>query len=517
MSKIKKILAVLVAMVMVIAMVVPAFAEGIPQSTDTAFASVYNVESNATVKAYQITKGKYNSNGFVEYVKANDSLKISNVLAPTSDEVAQIANMIDKETLNLTSVTLNSANITVGEETVAAYGENLQVGYWVVIIRGTVNVYNPVLLGVYYSVSGSNNTMIGGCVDASTDWSLEGTDAYAKSSTPSLTKDADKETQNLGGIVNYTITTKVPDYSAEYDTATFEIHDDLTNLYLKTNTVKVYSAYTEEAQTEIGSDNYTITEKGDEEGNKVGFVVKFTPKWILANGRQDVIVKYSATLERNAMNEVSGDNAAYVKYTNKPGDTHESEKDIEKVYTFDIDGNVTGDILKKVKRGTTEGKTEALSGAIFTLYNDQKCTNKYTNKYFDGTTTSDSEGKLKIEGLAAGTYYLKETIAPKGYTINNTVYRIEVSANLEGEELKEWNIEIKPMVEDGTTADNKFSVDGGSAKPDEKNQTTEIMNTTISELPSTGGIGTTIFTVGGCLIMIAAAALFFINCRKASK
>ena len=40
------------------------------------------------------------------------------------------------------------------------------------------------------------------------------------------------------------------------------------------------------------------------------------------------------------------------------------------------------------------------------------------------------------------------------------------------------------------------------------------MNTELSSLPSTGGIGTTIFTIGGCAIMIAAASLFFVSRRK---
>ena len=46
---------------------------------------------------------------------------------------------------------------------------------------------------------------------------------------------------------------------------------------------------------------------------------------------------------------------------------------------------------------------------------------------------------------------------------------------------------------------------------------TTLANTKLSSLPSTGGIGTTIFTIGGCVIMIAAAGLFFASRRKESK
>ena len=47
--------------------------------------------------------------------------------------------------------------------------------------------------------------------------------------------------------------------------------------------------------------------------------------------------------------------------------------------------------------------------------------------------------------------------------------------------------------------------------------TKKIVNTKLASLPSTGGIGTTIFTIGGCVIMIAAAALFFVNRRKSEE
>ena len=55
---------------------------------------------------------------------------------------------------------------------------------------------------------------------------------------------------------------------------------------------------------------------------------------------------------------------------------------------------------------------------------------------------------------------------------------------------------------------NDFTVDGTGNK---------IPNTKLASLPSTGGIGTTIFTIGGCAIMIAAAALYFVNRRKSEE
>ena len=93
----------------------------------------------------------------------------------------------------------------------------------------------------------------------------------------------------------------------------------------------------------------------------------------------------------------------------------------------------------------------------------------------------DGNGVLNIIGLDEGNYYFQETKAPSGYSINT--------------ELKQ------AVVEDGVTDFVEV----------------EFLDTKLAELPSTGGIGTTIFTVGGCIIMIAAAGLFFASRRKSSK
>lgn len=122
-----------------------------------------------------------------------------------------------------------------------------------------------------------------------------------------------------------------------------------------------------------------------------------------------------------------------------------------------------------------------------------------------------------MKGLKAGTYYLKETSAPDGFTLNDTVYTIEINETLNDEgKLDSWSIIIKGATIENGSAESRFTVTSTGAK-----QTifapVSIVNTKISSLPSTGGIGTTIFTIGGCAIMIVAAGLFFATRRKTQK
>ncbi|MDR3894136.1 MAG: SpaA isopeptide-forming pilin-related protein, partial [Blautia sp.] len=100
--------------------------------------------------------------------------------------------------------------------------------------------------------------------------------------------------------------------------------------------------------------------------------------------------------------------------------------------------------------------------------------------------TTDVNGNIKVEGLYTGTYFFKEVKAPEGYSVNTTDVSVTLSQDGEAKEI------IK------TTPANMY-------------------DTKLSSLPSTGGIGTTIFTIGGCLIMIVAAGLFFASRRKSAK
>ena len=117
---------------------------------------------------------------------------------------------------------------------------------------------------------------------------------------------------------------------------------------------------------------------------------------------------------------------------------------------------------------------------------------KYVPADTEGAVTevvTDANGKVKVQGLDVGTYKFKEVTAPQGYSVNTT----DVSATLE-------------VAED----------DNGIAS-DVLTQTTSMNDTKLGSLPSTGGMGTYLFTIIGVVVMAGAAGAFFMSRRKGSE
>ena len=154
-----------------------------------------------------------------------------------------------------------------------------------------------------------------------------------------------------------------------------------------------------------------------------------------------------------------------------------------------------------------------LPGVEFTLYDE-------SNNVVAAKKTNAS-GIVLFDNLELGKEYtVKETKAPDGYTLNDTVYTIVIDATIDETtgKLTAWSISVNGATISGddhtvkstfTVTDDKPAI--GTVKK------VEIVNTKISNLPSTGGIGTTIFTIGGCVVMIAAAGLFFATRKKSAK
>lgn len=530
----KKISALVLAAIMVLSMCTAVFAEGTiltkPTPSDKASITVNNIEAGATVTAYRVVKPIYTNEGFEKYETVSE-VTIKDPVKPTVVEIVNIAKGIADGTITgLDSVTLN-LDAQTGSYTTDQAG----AGYWVVLVTGNVNkVYNPMLAGVYYSVegSGSSNELKNEAIDASQKWRLNSVTAHDKSVevdqtvNKKITKNTAEDVKGEKGddiaVDDYTefeVTATIPGYTAAYKQVTYKITDTLDETLTTENTkdhpVKVYVG-----ANEADSTRYSLTVNAHE------ITVDFDSAYAIANAGSIVKLTYAAKLTGTTKTNFNANvNKVKVTYSNDPTvgeDAKTPTKDTAYKYTyhytFELGGNVNGagsDVTTEftktgeevIENGPTEHKP--LPGAKFTL------TNSKTGKVYEATS-AENTGALNFKGLDAGTYTLKETKAPKGYSLNSTVYTviIETTYNNDGT-LKDYAVTIK----DGNTLLNKitYSNNGKEVKREKENTTVEIKNTKLSSLPSTGGMGTYLFTIVGVVLMTCAAGAFFVSRRKANK
>lgn len=554
--KIKKIMAMLLAMVMVLGMTVTASAaeadeadDGIVGTSDdkgTITVSGIDAEANnenLKVTAYPIVKATYdptkgNFTGYdVVYKGVQPAIDLEK-----QDESGNIE--ITQAHLNAVIGALDNPSekyeMTAGSQD--DYTATVPVGSYLVVVSGAeAKVYSPMVVSVNYVNQNGNNAIQGGTVTTIKD----GNAWVKETDQPNFTK-VEKDAAgnrvdetnygnsvNVGSKVEYTLTIDpVPYYGGSHPV--FNVVDTLdAGLTYDARSLKVQLVgSSEEDQAEdqakylVAGTDYKFTQDiANPQKLTVDFVVNNTYTLndeVTADTNCKIVITYTATLNGQASLAANitpyGENVntAVLNYTKDSKVSGDTVKDTieEKTYTysFDLDNFLT----KTNEKGEV---TADLAGAKFGLYTDEQCTNAYRNTFNTSTEDPDKKGfyftdrsgKLSIKGLEAGTYYLKELAAPDGYSVNTHVFTIEIGATY-----ADANTSGK---DEGQLTSWTLKVDGApvTVGTDENQNGFVIKNTKLSSLPSTGGIGTTIFTIGGCAIMVAAAGLFFASRRKANK
>ena len=543
MSKIKRIAALLLALVMVMGMSVTSFAEKKkPTENDSMKVTIENVEAGATFRAYQLIDAAYDPNGggFTGYVWAEGTSNAGQKVTFQNENGEE--NIVGLTDQLVTALAANPSGLT-GVNPEGAFDpaqDALTAGTWMILVTppttNSVKVYNPMIVSVYYKVdgSGSMGELDSDKLDANTNWTLETTNAFAKSSEITLTKDLDNPQVDtevmVGQTVPFTITSQIPSYSSEYyKDPVFKISDTIVNGLEYTGEPQVYvggvlavgsQAPAVSSQAPAGT-QYTLTYNSTS-----GFEIAFTKEYIhslagTSAADRAVTVKYSAKVLDSAVTKV-GENKANVEYSSTPGQTATKE-DKEYVFTFALHGvfNKVDDANKKLKGAKFTLYVEDKNGSETLKWSETETENLLVSKVNDYTTTDD--GEIKFKGLDGDkVYYLKETEAPSGYSINDTIYKVTFEFNkpdnYEGADTT-YTVHVSNNKNDETAS---YTVTYGESHTDEYGKiavgsATDIPNTKLSSLPSTGGIGTTIFTIGGCLIMIVAAGLFFATRKKSAK
>lgn len=338
----------------------------------------------------------------------------------------------------------------------------------------------------------------------------ENTTVALKAEKTTVEKESDKQTASVGETVNFTVKSKVPNVVG-YDSYTFVVTDTLSKGLTFNNDVKVTIG--EQSYKAILVRPETVT---DSEGNVTGtkVTIEFNATDFAAlkdNIGDDIVITYSATLNADAATILDNTNEVKITYSNDPNTTGtgETTPDIVHVYTYKID------FTKKNTAGST------LPGAKFVLKLEEEGTYATfdENGVFSGVVatkeeatklTSDANGKVAISGLKAGTYTLIETEAPEGYSVPNFEFTFTISQTLKADGTLETasfnyttdtnNTAAKGYMTDATATSASFAID--------------VLNAKEGALPTTGGIGTTIFTIVGIVVMAAAVVALVAHNRK---
>lgn len=488
MNKVRRILAVVLAMVMVLAISTTAFAmEGDPvQNPPTATATVKGVtEDGAVVTAYQLVT--YNPNGSYEVVSAAaskgytvGSVDASVVAAIAANPAGLIATGLDPQPNGD-----YTAKLTAGT-------------YLILVTNAGSTIYNPMLVSLNVEYP---NGVQPGEVDADTDYIVNGQTVYAKSTTEVIVhKDIVDDKGNVighdgvyddvyaGETVYFKLSGTIPSYGPSITNA----------IYRLTDTASASVTLAPDVKEQIEGQIPTYMVEGQQKaaatvnvnGNTI--TIEYDTAYILTHGLQPVSFVYSATINAGASTFNPATNELSVTYRNNNGEEQEGTSDETYHFTFDL----TGDDLLKVD--STE--ETSLAGAEFTLTDTKGRT---------FTSTSGEDGAIVFEDLKEGIYTLKETKAPAGYSLSEEEYTVVIEATYspDGSAVVSYTVTItdKEGKEIGKITHTKDTVTGDPA---------DIKNTMLSALPSTGGVGITIFTIVGCVIMIVAASMYFIGRRK---
>ncbi|MCH3972549.1 MAG: isopeptide-forming domain-containing fimbrial protein [Oscillospiraceae bacterium] len=500
--------------------ILPTFAA----DTTTYKVTVDNATADHTYEAYQVFAGDLSTSGVLSNVTWGTGVKGDELLTALKSDTTVGSKFTNAKSAAdvaaaMSGITNDSAEAKAFAQVV---GKNLSS-----TVAGTSTYADSKytisgLTAGYYLVKDKDTTQTGKD-DAYTSFILQvvkNVEVQPKSSVPSVEKKVKENVKyttdggygagyndvadyNIGDAVPFELIGTLPTNYDSYTTYNYVFHDTASaGLTIDSDSVKVYV------------DNTEITTGFTKSVTGQDLTVTFDDlkKITAVKSTSKITVKYNATLNKNAVIGLDGNpNEVYLTYSNNPnqgGDGNKGKTPTDKVIVFTYELDTT-----KVD-GATQKK---LPDASFTLYKivgesknyalvtDGKVTGWTTEAAKATSLTSGSDGMFKVAGLDDGTYYLNETKAPEGYNkLTSDVKLVITATTANGQNWTDGNASsaltaLKISVNEAAATDGNVGTGVVSAT---------IANNSGSTLPTTGGMGTTIFYVlGGCLMAVAAILL----------
>lgn len=378
-----------------------------------------------------------------------------------------------------------------------------------------------------------------------------------KASVPSVTKKVkekddtqgtetgwqDAADYDIGDTIPYQITGTLPSKFADYDKYTVYTFTDTLCAGL---TAPATNGITVKVGTTDVTSHFDISVTGDAEAEQVITISlksgEDLKKWTNPALTKDstFVVEYSATLNAKAVIGTPGNpNEVDLKFSNNPnydstGEYGTTPKDKVVVFTYEIkalkvepDGaaitqaeyDALTDAQKAdyVKVGDKWQKTKALSGAGFTLFKKVPAS---TTGAVDGYLQIGNEIKntttFEFKGTDAGEYKLVETTVPAGYNkCADIEFKVTATYDTDSADPKLKSLTVTPETAGFTvtTTETKDTTGSVTEITTDGIISGKVLNQSGAVLPSTGGIGTTIFYVVGSILVVAAGVLLITKKR----
>ena len=499
MKHIKKLASLLLVLVMVFALATTAFAEETTYSI-----TINNSAKDHTYEAYQIFTGDLSGTTLSNIVwgsgvseAGQTALGDAAAKAETLKTEADAKAFAKAVAPYLTTAAGSANTVTDGKYVISG----LAAGYYLVkdqdgSLTGDNDSYTEYIIQVVGNVTATPKSDVPEVQKKVKD--------INDSTDTTKTDWQDSADYDIGDSIPFQLKATLADNVSSYTTYKVVFHDTLSKGLTYNNDAKVYIDGTE-------TNGFTVTATVNADGTTTLTVSCDDVKALGAGNSSVITVEYTAKLNENAVLGSAGNpNEVYLEYSNNPNksekgnnETGETPKDVVIVFTYKT-------IINKV-----DSENKPLTGAAFKLEKlikgeDSAAGTWTTVKEFtvDETTTS-----FTFSGLDDGQYKLTETKTPVGYNTIDPIYFVIEATHDETADaptlktlnayLTDANGNKQTEMKDGESV----NIDLGTVDLTAGSITTTVVNKSGSELPSTGGIGTTIFYVLGGVLVLAAVVL----------
>lgn len=502
----KKLMAALLAVAMVCAMAIPAFADG-SSSTSTAAVTRYTItapKNGHTYEIYQIFTGDYDASqpsmlANIKWGKNGTGTAGDAVEQTVLDALSAVASSAsDKAKLDVIE---NYVKLDTTPVAIVTNGSSVEVvgGYYLIKDKdGSLSGSEPYTT---YLVSVVGHVTINPKSSAVPEFKKKLKDT--NDSTGDVSGWQDSADYDIGDYIPFRLQGTVPEDYDSYKTYYYAFHDkEEAGLTFDPSSVEVHLG---DENGAIISDNYykvATKTSGTLSDTECTFEIVFDDLKNIPSvtANSTITVTYKSRLNENAVLGKQGNvNTAKLEYSNNPrgNGTGTTPWDNVIVFTYKV-------VVNKVDQ-----KHDPLDGAEFTL----------TKKLKDGTVVDmpmniDTSNKslFTLSGLDDGIYTLTETVTPAHY---NTISPITFTVN--ADHTITWEADPRNTVLtslSGNTASGEITFTHNET---DGSLTTDVVNNIGTTLPGTGGIGTTIFYVIGGGLMVAAAILLITKKRMENR